>query len=298
MGNAHKPRRDSIACVLDKPLGNNDSDEDLNINPNSPDYDLISDLKRKVKLPIENENEFEEIKQIPNVQNENKIKNNFNSDRKIKLSPNKNIHESRSKSMVCEYNISLFNAPKQKIKIFNEPIIPFKLSNKTYGGSQWKTKKPNSLMLHLSDSKSCNDTENIPNQEDIKDLSNCRKKMAIFRDSISNKSDHSFKEEEQIENILDGKKNKNNKQNKKNNFWIKHIRQQMLKSDLSIRFSRISDAHIKKSATMGVKAFKDMNENLNGKENDDDDDLFILGVLESAAKEKKMKKKLRYTTFA
>ena len=30
----------------------------------------------------------------------------------------------------------------------------------------------------------------------------------------------------------------------------------------------------------------------------DDDDLFILGVLESAAKEKKMKKKLRYTTFA
>ena len=315
MGNAHKPRRDSIACVLDKPLGNNDSDEDLNINPNSPDYDLISDLKRKVKLPIENENEFEEIKQIPNVQNENKIKNNYISDNKIKLSPNKNIHESRSKSMVCDYNISLFNAPKQKIKIFNEPIIPFKLSNKTYGGSQWKTKKPNSLMLHLSDSKSCNDTENttedifydndleldnevnIPNPEDIKDLSNCRKKMAIFRDSISNKSDHSFKEEEQIENILDGKKNKNNKQNKKNNFWIKHIRQQMRKSDLSMRFSRISDAHIKKSATMGFKAFKDMNENLNGKENDDDD-LFILGVLESAAKEKKMKKKLRYTTFA
>ena len=71
----------------------------------------------------------------------------------------------------------------------------------------------------------------------------------------------------------------------------------MLKSDLSMRFSRISDTHIKKSATMGVKAFKDMNENLNGKENDDDD-LFILGVLESAAKEKKMKKKLRYTTFA
>ena len=65
----------------------------------------------------------------------------------------------------------------------------------------------------------------------------------------------------------------------------------MLKSDLSMRFSRISDAHIKKSATMGVKAFKDMNENLNGKENDDDD-LFILGVLESAAKEKKNEKKV------
>ena len=82
-------------------------------------------------------------------------------------------------------------------------------------------------MLHLSDSKSCNDTENttedifydnddfeletniniaIHNDEDVKDLPNCRKKMVIFIDSIDNKSDHSFKEEEQIEDILDGKK--------------------------------------------------------------------------------------------
>ena len=46
----------------------------------------------------------------------------------------------------------------------------------------------------------------INNEEDVNDLPNCRKKMEIFRDSIDNKSDHSFNEEEQIEDILEGKK--------------------------------------------------------------------------------------------
>ena len=134
-------------------------------------------------------------------------------------------------------------------------------------------------------------------ENDLKDLNNCRKKMAIFRDSIDNKSDHYFNEEEQIEDILEGKKNKSNKQNKKSNFWTKHIKQQMLKSNLSMRFSKISEAPIKKSVTMKIKPLK--NESAIESENENnDDDLFILGVLESAAKEKKKKKKSRYTICA
>lgn len=314
MGNANKSKRDSNACVLEKSLDL--SDEEMNDYPIDDNVDIKDDLKKIITLPIENE--CEELMGIPfddDDDDEDMIKSNLLPDNKLKLSTNSNSHEFRSKSMVCNNNISLFNAPKQKLKIFNEPIIPFKLSNKTYGGSQWKNKKPNSIILHLSDSKSCNDTENttedifydndfeletniaIHNEEDVNDLPNCRKKMAIFRDSIDNKSDHSFNEEEQIEDILEGKKNKSNKQNKKSNFWTKHIKQQMLKSNLSMRFSKISEAPIKKSVTMKIKPLK--NESANESENENnDDDLFILGVLESAAKEKKKKKKSRYTICA
>ena len=66
----------------------------------------------------------------------------------------------------------------------------------------------------------------------------------------------------------------------------------MLKSNLSMRFSKISEAPIKKSVTMKIKPLK--NESANESENENnDDDLFILGVLESAAKEKKKKKKIK-----
>ena len=155
---------------------------------------------------------------------------------------------------------------------------------------------------NLLDNKSCNDNENendnifyennsdsetertTPNREDIKNISNCRKKMAIFRDSIDNKSEHSFKEEEKIEDILNDKKRKSNKENKKSKFWSKHIKQQMLKSKLSYKLSRISEGALKKSETVRVKSIKRTN------------DLFILGILESAAKEIKMKKMARYTS--
>ena len=108
--------------------------------------------------------------------------------------------------------------------------------------------------------------------------------MAIFRDSIDNKSEHSFKEEEKIEDILNDKKRKSNKENKKSKFWSKHIKQQMLKSKLSYKLSRISEGALKKSETVRVKSIKRTN------------DLFILGILESAAKEIKMKKMARYTS--
>ena len=188
MGNANKSKRDSNACVLEKSLDL--SDEEMNDYPIDDNVDIKDDLKKIITLPIENE--CEELMGIPfdDDDDEDMIKSNLLPDNKLKLSTNSNSHEFRSKSMVCNNNISLFNAPKQKLKIFDEPIIPFKLSNKTYGGSQWKNKKPNSIILHLSDSKSCNDTENttedifydndfeletniaINNEEDVNDLTN------------------------------------------------------------------------------------------------------------------------------
>ena len=114
------------------------------------------------------------------------------------------------------------NAPKQKLKIFNEKITPLVLYSKTFGAKLNK-KKPNSIIVdfqkEIIDSKSCNDSINLNDElfdgfdsdfetgqnsdfEDIKNISNCRKKMAIFRDSIDNKSEHSFDENDKIEYIF------------------------------------------------------------------------------------------------
>ena len=231
------------------------------------------------------------------------IKNYIFSDEKgAQIPDQKNHHpnEFRSKSYVLNPNINLFNAPKPKIKVFDEHISPFKLCTKNFGGSQWKNKKPNSIILdfqkNLMDNKSCNDNQNeendlydemyldldtdreTPDVEDLKDLNNCRKKMAIFRDSIDNKSEHSLGESEIIEDILSEKKNK---KNKKNGGWVKYIRQQMQQSKISNKL-RISTNVIKKSETLKNK-------------NIEENELFILGVLESAAKDKKKKKMARYT---
>lgn len=214
----------------------------------------------------------------------------------------------KSKSFETSLNIPYMNAPKQTLKKFNEKMTPLVLYSKTYG-IKLNTKKPNSIILDfqkgLIDSKSCNDSVNLdddllfdefydgleterstPDLEDIKDIQNCRKKMAIFRDSIDHKSEHSFDENDKIEYIFAEKKetNKQNKENKKKNFWSKHIEQQkIIQNRMSSNKFRLSANFIQKSETVKNQDIKD-----NG--------LFILGILESAAKEIKMKKKMRNTS--
>ena len=194
-------------------------------------------------------------------------------------------------------NKSLINAPRQKIKMFDGTITPLKIRLKTYGGS-WR--KRQSILLEFEndkyDSKSCNDSDNIdanffddtdfetekeisiPNDaEDLKNLQDCRKKMTIFRDSINNKSEHSLNDEEKIDDILSEINNYSNKQNKKTKYWTKYIKQQKLESKLSRKMSFCS-LSIKNSSTFKKEMPKPGN------------DLFILGILERAAKEKKQKK--------
>lgn len=306
MGNTHhkvfksnKKNRKSNCCVLDMPLDKNNSSNKINSFEST---DIKQDLKNKIKLHKENDLKESEGIILDSTKSE-EIKNYIFSDEKgAQIPDQKNHHpnEFRSKSYVLNPNIKLFNAPKPKIKVFDEHISPFKLCTKNFGGSQWKNKKPNSIILdfqkNLMDNKSCNDNQNeendlydemyldldtdreTPDVEDLKDLNNCRKKMAIFRDSIDNKSEHSLGESEIIEDILSEKKNK---KNKKNGCWVKYIRQQMQQSKISNKL-RISTNVIKKSETLKNK-------------NIEENELFILGVLESAAKDKKKKKMARYT---
>ena len=194
-------------------------------------------------------------------------------------------------------NKSLINAPRQKIKIFDGYIEPLKKRLKTYGGS-WRKKQVKLLESENDkfDSKSCNDSENlesnffddtdfetekeksIPNNvSDLKNLQDCRKRMTIFRDSINNKSDHSLNDEEKIDDILSDIGNFSNKSNKKNKYWAKYIKQQKIESKLSRKLS-FGSLKIKNSSTFKKEIKNSYN------------DLFILGILEKAAKEKKQKK--------
>lgn len=295
MGTEHSRRnsRDSNIAALNVNLEPTDEiNEKKSVDSND---NIIKGLKKVVDLPIENEYiESEEF-----MLEDNKVAiYDFvilgDEDSSIK------------KPFIPHKNNNIINAPKQKIKLFNEQISPFKLNAKTFGVPKLRRKKQNAIISDFQkiciDSKSCNDKQSTnddffddeynfeseterttPNVEDLKNLQYCRKKMAFFRDSIDNKSIHSFKDEGKIEYIFSDINNNNkNEQNKQDKFWSKYIRLQ--KSKLSLKLSLVTN-NIKKSET--VKNKKLINNNL-----------FILGVLESAAKEKKRKKMTRYTSNA
>ena len=306
MGTEHneQKRRNSNTCVLDMPL---DSKNPI-VEKSSQDYDcnIIDDLQNNVKLPLENE--IYELEEISFDDKQDEINKYFFDDEDAPSTSDNCFHVYRSKSCINNKNISLYNAPKQKLKSFNEPISPFKLSSKNFGANHRNKKRPSSIVIDFQknnmDNKSCNDNQNMaedffdgfildsdterttPNIEDIKNLQNCRKKMAIFRDSIDNKSEHSLDESEKIDDIF-SEKNKNINEYKKNKIWAKYIRQQKLKSKLSYNMRISKSNFVKKSPTVKGPVCKEFKEF--------DDDLFILGILESAANDKKLKKITRYT---
>ena len=287
MGNAHKSKRknkgnnkkdkgkndDKTNIETYKSLKDRKSNfpvKDLPLEPNNPkftyipddnDIESLNDIKYNTNLPIENEIGEEKY---------------FGDDEEYETNNNFFLLDCEAPPV---FDPNLLNAPNQKIKMFDGHITPLKLYSKTFGRTKWKYKKLNPIISDYEkskkDSKSCNDYKNsaddnfneiysehdtertTPSLEDFKNLQKCRKKMAIFRDSIGNKSDHSLKDNGKVEYIFSGNKEMYNKEYKKDKFWKKHINLQ-----------------------------------LKHKSND----LFILGILESAAKEKKNKKKHRNTT--
>ena len=307
MGNANKKQmnRNSNISVLDMSL---DSSLSPIEEPTSQDShnNIITDLQDKVILP--REDEPYESEEISFDDKEDEIKNLFYQDVDAPPTSDQYYHVYRSKSCVNNKNISLYHAPKPQLKIFNEQISPFKLSNKTFGGSQRYNKRPNSIVSdfqkNIIDNKSCNDNQNMaedfydgfildseterttPNVEDLQDLQNCRKKMAIFRDSIDNKSEHSLDESGKIDELFCEENIKNNK-HKKNRIWIKHIKLQN-KSKLSNSLRLSTTGVLEKAKTLKNPTFKEFKPH-------DDENLYILNILESAAKEKKQKKIARYT---
>ena len=215
---------------------------------------------------------------------------------------NKDIIRKRSKTdyiPICLIN----NAPKIKPKECDEDIIsPLTLSIKTFFQDSCPKNSYNILydfQKDLTDSKSCenelndndffSDTERTtPNANDLNNFSICRKKM---RNIINNTNITSSYEYETILNsdlIFHIKNqyssiNTNSKKNKKNNFWHKHIVKQKLKSKEKNKnkyFNKNKSPVFNKSKTFNIDEQKIM----------DIQGLFLLGVLESAATEKKKRK--------
>ena len=245
----------------------------------------INELKNIVNIEIENENNESNEFILEGKEKDIEIKNYFENELDEDL-----IHKKRSKTFVPI--ISYKNAPRPHPKEINEYISPLKLSIKSFCNiSKWNM-KPNSVLYefqkNIIECKSCNDSidnddyyiynseteRTTPNVEDLQDLLNCRKKMSIFRDSIDERS---FKEYENILNsdyIFDDKKDINNiHHQKKSKFWNKYIKQQKLKDKHKIHKDRIlSDPFVK---------------TYDEEKDKKDSGLFILGILESAAHEKK-----------
>ena len=245
----------------------------------------INELRSIVNIEIEKENNESNEFILEGKEKDIEIKNYFENELDEDL-----IHKKRSKTFVPI--ISYKNAPRPHPKESNEYISPLKLSIKSFCNiSKWNM-KPNSVLYefqkNIIECKSCNDSidnddyyiynseteRTTPNVEDLQDLLNCRKKMSIFRDSIDERS---FKEYENILNsdyIFDEKKDiNNNHHQKKSKFWNKYIKQQKLKDKHKIHKDRIlSDPFV---------------ETYDEEKDKNDSGLFILGILESAAHERK-----------
>ena len=262
----------SNSSVFNSSLNSNKS---KNSNPliKYNELDTMNELKEEVILPIENE--YIESSEILLDKKEEELK--------IKLfieNKEENIFFNKKRSKTFMPKISIKNTPKPHPIESDEYISPLKLSIKSYKNIP----KLNSVLYdfekNLIDSRSCNDEDSFddiylyiaeterttPNVEDLQNLLDCRKKMTIFRNSLNERF---FKEYENILNsdyIFDENKdfNKNNYQQKKNNFWYKHIKQQRCENTSCEEEEEEEEEEDKK-----------------------DHGLFILGILESAANERK-----------
>ena len=221
----------------------------------------------------------------------------------IQIQNENNITRKRSKTNYiprCLIN----NAPKIKPKaIDDESISPLKLCIKTIYQENSSQKKTNNILYEfqkdLIDCKSCNDTisdddndlfsddteRTTPNQTDLNNFSLCRKKMKNVISSSNISSSYEY------ENILNSEtifqstcKSSNNycncPKNRKNNFWHKHILKQKLRTK-----EKNKKKYFNKNKQIGF--IKSKTFNLDEQKIIDTQGLFILGVLECAANDKK-----------
>ena len=216
---------------------------------------------------------------------------------------NENITRKRSKTNYiprCLIN----NAPKIKPKIINDELIsPLKLCTKANYQENISEKITNNILSDIQkdliDCKSCNDTisdddndlffddieRTTPNETDLNNFSLCRKKMKNVISSSNISSSYEY------ENILNSDsifqstcKSSNNycncPKNRKNNFWHKHILKQKLKTMEKNKKKYFNEN--KQTGFIKSKTF-----NLDEQKIIDTQGLFILGVLECAANDKK-----------
>ena len=216
---------------------------------------------------------------------------------------NENITRKRSKTNYiprCLIN----NAPKIKPKIINDELIsPLKLCTKANYQENISEKITNNILSDIQkdliDCKSCNDTisdddndlffddieRTTPNETDLNNFSLCRKKMKNVISSSNISSSYEYENILNSESIFQSTcKSSNNffncPKNRKNNFWHKHILKQKLKT-----MEENKKKYSNKNKQIGF--IKSKTFNLDEQKIIDTQGLFILGVLECAANDKK-----------
>ena len=222
--------------------------------------DLKKDLMNEVDLQIENETiiftEFILDDKDINIGNENNFENKKEEDtsKKEEFKKKKRNNSAKKNKYIKEDPL--------------EYVSPLKLCRKTFGNIPKSNKKPNDVFCdfqkYILDNKSCNDEDSqddfflsytetersTPNSSDLSNLLNCRKKMALFRNSINDKG---FKEYENILNSDNIFSDKDSGKSRKSYLWSKYIKQRLVSNRMSNK----------------------------------DSGLFILGLLESAVNERK-----------
>ena len=328
MGNKHskknKPQESlSVSSVFEKPLSlNSDKNQDF------PKINLIDDnfkeIKDEIILPIENEI-IESPEIIFEQKQELKIKNFFeNNDNDIydnnddylnKFFPEDLFNMKRSKTYAPKPLI--LETPRLHSKASdNLYMSPFKLSKKSFGIVPKFNQKPNKIYLDFPkdkiDCKSCNDKEELleeyllyfsdtekttPNLEDLQDLLKCRKKMIKFRNSINYRHYHEYENILNCEDLFDDIQDNNgcHHHSKKKSFFKKHIKYQLNKGkNKNLIFKRLNSQPVP-DFNLGYDKNDNSEDEKEVKKTDDqedekEDDLFILGVIERAAKERKRTK--------
>lgn len=306
MGNSNKKimtdEQKSNSSVLDYSLESNKNlDSDSLINDNHSD--IIKVLKNKTIIPIEkeNENEYKESSEFifDGKEEESKLKSFLeNMDKIIDNDKDNDIYNKRSKTY--DPKIPIKKTPRPHPKESNEYISPLKLSVKSYGNIPRWSKNLNVVLndFHkdIVDCKSCNEEDSLdfddflsfdvemdktpPNVEDFQNLIKFRQKMIFFKNNINDRNVNEYENILNSDSIFDESKEvSDNHHSKKNNFWYKHIKQQLLRDrnkSVITHSTRISSEPI-------VKTY----DSISKEDDNKDHGLFILGILESAANERK-----------
>lgn len=277
----------SNSSVLNLSLNNSHNNEDNNDNysdsGSNSSFDIPKCLSKTIILKVEKEETYYNTSNYECFEIKNKRNEKIRKRSKTDYIP------------MCIIN----NAPKIKPKECDEEqISPLTLNRKTFFHDYSYHKNNYHILFDfqkdLIDSKSCNndniiensvssdDTERTtPNVNDLNNFSLCRKKMKNIINNSKIKSSFEY------ENIL----NSDNifritndllytSKNKKNNYWHKHIVKQNLKlisKEKKNKYNKNKYTCLNKSKTFNFDEKKIL----------DTQGLFILGVLESAAKEKK-----------
>ena len=284
---------DSNCSVLNQSLNiSNNNNEDNNDNfsdsCSNSSFDIPKFLSKSIILKVEKEETYSNTSNYECFEIKKK---------------EKEIARKRSKTdyiPMCIIN----NAPKIKPKECDEEqISPLTLNRKTFFQDYSYHKNTYSSILYdfkkdLIDSKSCNndnipensfssdDTERTtPNVNDLNNFSICRKKMKNIINNSNIKSSFEYENILNSDNIFQTTNDLlyikfNSNKNKKNNFWHKHIVKQNLKL---ISKEKINKNNKNKNTCLN----KSKTFNFDEKKIIDTQGLFILGVLESAANEKK-----------